>query len=67
MKKVRISKKYGVWFYKKIQERELEFAVYEFWNEEGSEKYSVCKYSQMLECIKEPTKELREKYIRIYG
>lgn len=67
MKKVRLNKEYGVWFYNKIEERELEFPVYEFWNENKSEQYSVCKYSQMLECIKEPTKEAREEYIRIYG
>lgn len=67
MNKVRINEKYGVWFYNKIEESELEFPIYEFWNEDRSEEYSVCKYSQMLECIKEPTKELREEYIRIYG
>lgn len=67
MKKVRVNEKYGVWFYNKIEERELEFPVYEFCNEDKSEQYSVCKYSQMLECIKEGTKEAREKYIQIYG
>lgn len=56
-----------MWFYNKIQERELEFAVYEFWNEDKSEQYSVCVFSQILECIKQPTKEAREEYIRIYG
>ena len=67
MKKVRVNEKYGVWFYNKIQESELEFAVYKFWNEDKSEQYSVCVFSQILECIKQPTKEAREEYIKVYG
>ena len=67
MKKVRVNEKYGVWYYNKIEESELEFAVYEFWNEDKSECYSVAMYSQILECIKEGTREAREKYIEIYG
>lgn len=67
MKKVRINKKYDVWYYEKIKLNELEFPIYHFWNENKSECYSVCLYSQILECIKEPTKEARERYIKIYG
>lgn len=67
MKKVRVNKNYGVWYYKKETSHDLEFPIYEFWNEEKTECYSVCVYSQILECIKQDTKEAREKYIKIYG
>lgn len=67
MKKVKVNKKYGVQFYNKIEERELEFPIYEFWKEDKSESYTVCVYRQILECIKRPTKEEREEYIKIYG
>ena len=67
MKKVRINKKYGEWFYKKELSYDLDFPIYVFWNKENTEQYSVCKYSQIIECIKEETKENRERYIKIYG
>lgn len=67
MKKVRVNKKYGIWYYEKETADDLEFPVYRFWNEEKTESYSVCVYSQILECIKEGTKEKREEYIKIYG
>lgn len=65
MKKIRVNKKYGEWFYEKETSYDLEFPIYHFWNNE--ECYTVASYFQMLECIKEPTKEAREKYIQIYG
>ena len=67
MKKVRVNEKYGVWYYEKETSYDLEFPIYHFWNEEKTECYTVCRYSQILECIKEGTKEAREKYIEIYG
>lgn len=67
MKKVRVNKKYGIWHYEKEISYDVEFPIYSFWNEDKTEKYTVCIYSQMLECIKEPTKEAREKFIKIYG
>ena len=67
MKKVRVNKKYGVWYYEKETAYDLEFPIYHFWNEEKTEYYSTCIYSQILECIKEGTKEKREEYIKIYG
>lgn len=66
VKKVRINKKYGEWYYKKEISYDVEFPIYHFWNNNG-ECYTVAVYSQMLECCKEPTKEAREQYIRIYG
>ena len=67
MKKVRVNKKYGIWYYEKEEPNyDLEFSLYTFWNEIKKECYCVASYRQMLECIKEPTKELREKYIDTY-
>lgn len=66
MKKVRINKKYGEWFYEKETSYDIEFPIYHFWNNEG-EEYTTATYHQMLECVKESTKEEREKYIKIYG
>lgn len=34
MKKVRVNKKYGVWYYEKETSYDLEFSIYHFWNEE---------------------------------
>ena len=67
MKKVRISKEYGVWYYNKIVENDMEFAIYEFWNEEGTEGYTVCMFKQINECIKQGSKEAREEYIKLFG
>lgn len=67
MKKVRVNKKYGIWYYEKQTSYDLEFPIYEFWNKEKTEYYVVSLYSQVLECIREGTKEAREKYIEIYG
>ncbi len=64
---MKINKKTDIWYWKKIKENELEFPIYEFWNQDKSEYYSICIFSQMLDCIEEPTKEAREKYIKIYG
>ena len=66
-KKVRVNKKYGTWYYEKEVSHDLEFSIYHFWNEEGTEGYTVCMYSQILECIKEGSKEKREEYIKVYG
>lgn len=66
MKKVRISKKYGMWFYKKEQDYDMEFPIYMVWNDNG-ECYRLGSYDDMITCIKEPTKEKRESYERIYG
>lgn len=66
MKKVKISKEYGTWFYEKEQDEDMEFAVYKFWNETG-ECYILGTYRAMIDCIKEPTKEARELFERIYG
>ena len=67
MKRVRVNKKYGIWYYEKQTSYDLEFPIYEFWNEEKTEYYVVSLYSQILECIREGTKEARERYIEIYG
>ena len=67
MKRVRVNKTYGEWFYEKEKSYDLEYPIYHFWNKEKTEYYSVCAYHQMLECIKEPTKKDREKYIQVYG
>lgn len=66
-KKVRVNKKYGGWYYEKETAYDLEFPCYSFWNEEKTECYVVWLYHQILECIKQDTKEAREEYIRIYG
>lgn len=67
MKKVRVNIKYGEWFWEKENpNHDLVFPIYHFWNNDG-EYYTVVLYHQILECIKEPTKEAREKYIKIYG
>lgn len=67
MKRVRVNKKYGIWYYEKQTSYDLEFPIYEFWNKEKTEYYVVSLYSQVLECIREGTKEKREEYIKIYG
>lgn len=67
MKKVKVAKKYGEWFYEKETSHDLEFPIYHVYNEDKSEKYTVCIYHQILELVKEPTKQDREKYIQIYG
>ena len=66
MKKLRVNKQYGNWYYNKIREADLEFPIYEFWNEDKTECYIVALYSQMLEVVKESSKELREEYIKFY-
>lgn len=67
MKKVRINKKYGAWFYEKARDYDMEFCVYVVKSEDGKETYTLGNYADMIACIKEPTKELRERYERIYG
>lgn len=67
MKKVRINKKYGNWYYEKKKDCDMEFNVYNVVSEDGKESYTLGYYRDMIACIKEPTKELREKYERIYG
>jgi len=67
MKKVRVNKKYGEWYYEKETSYDLEFPIYHLWNADKTEEYTLCVFNQIKELIKEPTKELREKYIQIYG
>ena len=67
MKKVRVNKKYGNWFYEKVRDYDMEFCVYVVESEDGKETYTLGSYADMVACIKEPTKELREKCERIYG
>ncbi len=62
MKKVRINKKYDVWYWEKIKLDKLD--VYKFWNEDKSECYFTFTLSHMLNCFELSTKEARKKYIR---
>ena len=57
------KRKYDVWYWEKIKGNELGLHI-KFWNEDKSECYSVCTLSQMLDCLKKPTKEAREKFIK---
>lgn len=66
MKKVKIAKEFGTWFYEKEKDEEMEFYIYKVWNEAG-EVYRLGTYRSMIDCIKEPTKEKRELFVRIYG
>lgn len=66
MKKVRVNKQYGEWFYEKETGYDLEQPIYHFHNKDKSECYTVWLYHQMFECIKQPTKEAREQYLITY-
>lgn len=65
MKKLRVNKKYGEWYYDTYKDYNMEFSVYEVTN--GKESYKLESYADVMALVKEPTKENREKFERIYG
>ena len=66
-KKLRVNKKYGIWYYTKYKDTDMELYVYEVTKDDKTESYTLGNYQDVISCVKEPTKELREKYERIYG
>lgn len=67
MKKLRVNKKYGEWYYEKEFEPDMRFPIYCVTNKEKTECYRLGFYQDVLSLVKEPTKELRKEYERIYG
>lgn len=67
MKKLRVNKKYGVWYYEKIKDIGMGWYMYSVQSEDGKEHYILGSYSDMVACIKESTKEDRKKFERMYG
>lgn len=65
MKKLRIKKEYGIWYYKKIVDKySLDAPIYELYDCNEKIIASFGAYYQMAEAIKYGN---IEEYIKIYG
>lgn len=64
LKKVKVKKEYGEWYYLKYQDGDLDAPIYEIYNADKKYQTTVGAFNQVREyCMADD----KEEYIRIYG